>query len=522
MNDQQHQLSTMARRAVGAGNWPLVDKCAAALIQLNRSSPEGYFLQGLAHKAASRPDKAASAFKKTLAVDAMRYDAAVELAYQYMLSARNSEALNLLRDYATSLDNSPLYLDMSASIYSRLGLFIDAQLLLERAHQLQPRVDIFKAKLAANSVIVGQSGKAKALYTELLTRQPQHQRNHYQLARLQTAHDSNHLTQMLNIIEHNGLMPDKNIFLYYAIGKELEDLQRWQEAFNYYQRAGDAVTSVAEYDVGDDLALINCIIETCNADWLQEHQENVSQASEKTPVFVVGLPRSGTTLTERIISSHSHVESADETFFLQAAVRKASGSNAQGAISPSMIRAAARKKSIVIANSYRDAINYKLGKAPLFLDKLPENFLYLGFIARSFPHARIVHLRRHPMDVCFAMYKQPFFRYAYSLADLGTYYLAYERLFKHWQAVLGERLVVVDYETLVADQVNQTRRLLEQLQLPFEQACVDFDQNTAPSATASSVQVRKKIHQRSVANWRHFSRELEPLYNQLKVGGIQL
>ena len=522
MNEQQHQLSAMARRAVEARNWPLVDQCATALIQLNRRSAEGYFLQGLAHKAASRLDKAASVFKKVLAIDATRYDAAVELAYQHLLAANNNESLNLLRRYTRSLQNSPLYLDMSASIYSRLGLFIAAQPLLERAHELQPNVDIFKANLAANTVILGQTERAKALYTELLVRQPQHQRHHYQLARLDKAQDSNHLNQMLDIIERNGQPPNKNIFLYYAIGKELEDLQRWSEAFSYYQRASDAVSSVADYDVGKDLALINCIIETCHADWLDEQPLQISQPQDKTPVFVVGLPRSGTTLTERIISSHSQVESADETFFLQAAIRKAGGNQAPGAISPNILRAAARKKPSVIARSYRDSIDYKLGKAPFFVDKLPENFMYLGFIARSFPQARIVHLRRHPMDVCFAMYKQPFFRYAYSLADLGAYYLAFERLFKHWQALLGERLVVVDYETLVADQVNQTRHLLAQLQLPFEQACVDFDQNAAPSATASSVQVREKIHQRSVANWEHFKRELAPLYQQLEAGGIKL
>ena len=167
-----------------------------------------------------------------------------------------------------------------------------------------------------------------------------------------------------------------------------------------------------------------------------------------------------------------------------------------------------------------NAVNYKLSDKPFFIEKLPENYLYLGFIAKAFPDARIIHLRRNPMDSCFAMYKQSFFKYAYTLENLGKYYVAYDRLCRHWQEILKDRVIEVEYESLVADQEGQIRSLLEKLGLDYEQACLDFDQNKTPSATASAVQVREKAHTRSVHKWKKFATELQPLKGYLEHSGI--
>jgi hypothetical protein len=159
----------------------------------------------------------------------------------------------------------------------------------------------------------------------------------------------------------------------------------------------------------------------------------------------------------------------------------------------------------------------------MFIEKLPFNFLYLGFIAKAFPEARIVHVKRNPMDACFAMYKQVFtwaYKFSYTLDLLGRYYVAHDRLVQHWRQVLGDRLIEIEYESLVADQEAQTRILLERLGLDFEQACLDFDKNVTAIATASSVQVREKIHTRSVNRWRNFEKELQPLRSYLESAGI--
>ena len=161
----------------------------------------------------------------------------------------------------------------------------------------------------------------------------------------------------------------------------------------------------------------------------------------------------------------------------------------------------------------------------MFVDKLPFNFLYLGFICKAFPTARIIHVKRNPMDACFAMYKQVFvgaYKFSYSLENLGRFYEAYTRLAEHWRETLGDRLIELDYEELVTDQEGQTRRLLDSVGLDFDEACLDFDKNRSATATASSVQVRDKIHTRSVNRWRNYEAQLAPLAERLESAGIRI
>ncbi len=520
------QLSAIARRAVQANDWATVSACANKILNQDKKSPEGYFLSGLVEKAARRTKKAAAAFSQAISLDARRYDAAIELANQYLMLLRHGEALALLRQYESRPGNSPLYLDMAASTYSRLGLHARAWPLYCKANELQPGIDMFQANLAACAVYLGKIEEAKAIYRGLLGRHPNHQKNHYELSRLEKAKDSSHVEQMQEILETTQLAAEKNIFMYYAIGKELEDLERWQEAFQYYKMAGDAVTMVtkkAGYDVGAEIELIDKIIEICNSDWLAAGiRKTKTDKLQKTPIFIVGLPRTGTTLTERIVSSHSRVESADETFFLQMVIRRVSGVESREHMSPAIIEAAAKKDIGRIAQGYLNAVDYRLSDRPIFIDKLPENFLYLGFIAKAFPDAKMIHLRRNPMDSCFALYKQSFFKFAYTLENLSRYYIAYDRLRNHWEEVLKDRLIEVEYESLVADHEGQTRLLLDKLGLDFEQACLDFDQNKTPSASASSVQVREKAHTRSVNKWKMFERQLQPLKDYFDEAGISI
>jgi hypothetical protein len=170
-------------------------------------------------------------------------------------------------------------------------------------------------------------------------------------------------------------------------------------------------------------------------------------------------------------------------------------------------------------------VAYSLGSEPMFIDKLPYNFLFLGFIAKAYPHARIVEMRRNPMDTCFSMYKQVFtwaYKFSYTLDNLGRYFVAYQRLHRHWRDVLGDRMIDVEYESLVENQEDETRRLLDELGLEFEEACLDFDRNSTATTTASSVQVREKIHTRSVGRWTRFANELEPLKSYLEKHGIEV
>ncbi|HZX29684.1 MAG TPA: sulfotransferase, partial [Telluria sp.] len=243
-------------------------------------------------------------------------------------------------------------------------------------------------------------------------------------------------------------------------------------------------------------------------------------ADGPTPVFVVGLPRSGTTLVERILGSHSLVGSVGEVNNLAFAVMQlAAGPGGK----LGMIARAARADPRRLQETYlRGLGGYGVAK-PYLINKTPENYLYLGLIARSMPQARVLHLHRHPLDSCFAMYKTLFrmgYPYSYSLEDLGQYYLAYHRLMAHWRATVPASFIDVGYESLVADQEGATRRMLSYCGLDWEDGCLDFHRNAAPSATASAAQVRRPLYRSAVARWRRYERQLQPLADFLTAHGI--
>ncbi len=473
---------------------------------------------GLAQKVAQKPQVAADYFAKTLSCAPDRYDAAVELASQKVILNCYSEARDLLDRYKDALGSSAAYLDMAAQAYVAMGMYQEAWPLYEKAMKLQPGAAALMAHMATCAVYVGKVEKARAIYKEILRKYPKHQRTHYDLAQLERARDDQHIKKMMKVLQRSSNRPADNIYLYYALGKEHEDLGRWREAFRYYEQAGAAVKSVSNYDVAEDVDLMAEISLVCTADWLKDNPSTVE--TTQTPIFIVGLPRTGTTLTDRILSSHSKVQSAGESQLLQMVLRDGTRAGNQIGITKAQIGRAANRDPATIAAAYHDALKHRLGDEAYFVEKLPENVLYLGFIAKSWPNAKIVHLHRHPMDACFAVFKQSFFRFAYSLDDLAEYYLAYHSLSRHWSETLGDRIVDLSYEALVADQEGETRRLLHGLGLDFEEACLNFEKNAAPVATASSAQVREKVHSRSVARWKNFEKELQPLRARIERGGV--
>ena len=527
MNSYVQRVSLVARKAVQAKDWAQVKVSARQILNRHRDSAEGHFLVGLYEKASNRPEQAVRAFTRALSLDDSRYDAAVELAGQFLRSHRYGEAATLLKRYESCLDNSPVYLDMAGTIYTNIGLPEKGWPLYRLANELQPGVNSLQANFAASNVYVGKIDEAQDIYRQLLQQFPNHQRNHYELSRLGRAADSVHIDQMKGILRSSSARPAENIYMYYALGKELEDLGQWEDAFAYYKKAGDAAASVADYDVKTDISLIDKIVEVCDSDWLARKTNSkatdaIAVDDVRTPIFIVGLPRTGSTLTERILSSHSRIESIGESYFMQIVLKQQSRVEGNASMSSAIIQSASRIDSRQIASAYLEAIAYRLGDQPMFIEKYPENFLYLGFIAKAFPHARIVHLNRNPMDTCFAMYKQSFFRYAYTLDDLGPYYVAYQRLLEHWRHTLKDRLIEIEYESLVSDQDKETHKLLKEVGVEFEDACLNFEQNKTASNTASTVQIREKIHTRSVNRWKYFEKQLQPLEHYLESAGIKV
>lgn len=523
MNKPSTILSQRARSFASQGRWDQVFKIASEMQVAFPTLSEGFFMGGMSCKFMGQLTRAQELFEQTLNIDAKRYDAAIELAEIFYQFGKFSQSVEFLIKYQSSLDNSSYYLVNAASIYTRLGLHLEAWQLLSKANEVQPNVPKIQAALADASVLLGRTDIAEPIYRSLIVKYPDYHKHHYEYSKLSKAQDYSHVDVMKKIITAKGLTDDKNIYLFYALGKELEDLGQWDDAFSYYERAGNAILKGANYSVAPELKLMNDITRLCTKPWIDSHSlKEPIDSSAPVPIFIVGLPRTGTTLIERVLSSHSTVDSADETFFFPMAMNKSATGKLNPDVTDALLNSADSIDLENVARDYLEMVSYRLSGNQYFIDKYPFNFLLLGFITRVFPNAKIVYLDRNPMDACFALFKQSYFKFAYSLKDLALYYQAYHSLRKHWGNVLGDSLISVSYENFVNDQVGETKRLLERVGLSYEESCLKFHENTAPSATASTLQVREKAHTRSIDKWKQFEKHLSPLATSLRNVGIQV
>lgn len=325
------------------------------------------------------------------------------------------------------------------------------------------------------------------------------------------------LAAMRAALARPGLPEAEALQLHFALGKALEDRGDYEAAFRHYAEGNERRRAELGYRADDTTARVARIERTYTRDFFADRAG--AGAPDADPIFVVGLPRAGSTLIEQILSSHSQVEGTmelPEVISITRELRAASGEArnyhaALAALAPAQLRE--------LGQRYLDntRIHRKAG-APFFIDKMPNNFLHVGLIHLMLPNARIIDARRHPLACCFSGFKQHFARgqaFSYSLDDLGRYYRDYVRLMAHFDAVLPGRVHRVFYESMVDDTEAEVRRLLDYCGLPFEEGCLRFFENKRPVRTASSEQVRQPIYRDGVDHWRHFEPWLEPLKQAL-------
>lgn len=296
------------------------------------------------------------------------------------------------------------------------------------------------------------------------------------------------------------------MFLAYALGKELHELGRFDEAFRAFSQGALARRRNLNYDVAIDELKLKSIAAAFR------DKGRPRQSGGSRHIFIVGLPRSGTTLTERILGGLSGVRSNNETDNFANALMlntsKGGGSIFDRAAEADYEKVAAEYERLAGAANHSDHI----------IEKLPFNYLYIGAILRAFPDASIVWVRRNPIDSCFAMFRTLFgsaYPFSYDFEDLARYYAAYAGLMKHWSTIYGERLIKVDYELLVADPSAHAKRLAAQCGLTWQDTALDISKNSSASLTASASQVRNEIYNSSAGIWQQYGRHLEPLKNQL-------
>lgn len=341
--------------------------------------------------------------------------------------------------------------------------------------------------------------------------------------------DANHVEELKALLAGGTIRDWRGaVQVGYALAKELEDLGDYTGAFRYLKAAASVRRRNTRYDVADDVRIFDALRAAFTADALAAHRGRGRGHDSTAPIFVLGLPRTGSTLIERIISSHSAVSTAGElndfAVEMLSLVREAHGDTLPDRLA--LPAASLRIDHRELGHRYLASAQPRAPGAARFIDKLPLNSLYVGLIHLALPNARIVHVRRHPVDTCFAMYKYLFknaYPFSYDLDELAAYYVAHHRLMDHWRAVLPPGAWhEIHYEDVVADQEGATRRLLEYLGLPWEDACLQHERNAQPSTTGSASQVRQPIYASSIGHWRHFEHQLEPLVARLRDAGIAI
>ncbi len=341
----------------------------------------------------------------------------------------------------------------------------------------------------------------------------------------------NHILQLSQKSRDKNNSPIGLAQIHYALAKEHEDLGHFSESFSALTSGARTRRQNMKYSLSGDLDTLESIITHFDSELMrQQHQPNQTDSgySDDAPIFILGLPRTGSTLVERIVSSHSQVNNAGElNNFALAMMTECKKLTEQAPRSRSELVALSKAIDFTaLGQAYIDSVRPIIelnGEGKRFIDKLPLNSLYVGLIHLALPDAKIIHVKRHPMDTCYAIYKQLFtsgYPFSYDLNELGQYYIAHQRLMCHWQELLPGVMHAVSYEDVLADLPGQARGLIDYCGLEWQEACVDFQHNRQASTTASASQVRQGLYKTSKGRWRSFATELASLREQLEAAGI--
>jgi tetratricopeptide (TPR) repeat protein len=453
---------------------------------------------------------------------------------------RNTVAIQVVRDALTIPDLPAFVLNLLGSTLLHAGLSDEAIGVLTRAVTGDPAsADAWFGLGRAREAVGDIAGAETAYQTAIDTRG--HTGAHLALARLKrwTA-DNNHITQLLKAPTRNA--GDRSRIAY-GLFKEYDDLGRSDEAWAALDTAHTAALSEilpsADGPWGDEgearatrIADFPHHRETAIVEAWKQHFP-VARFASPAPrlqsvmysgprrIFIVGLPRSGTTLIERILSAHSQVQPLGELQFMSVAVKRLSRIRGGGLLSPDIVAASAQLNPQCIAHAYDQETAYLSDGSAYTIDKLPQNYLYTGLIRRAFPDAIIIHSRREPMDCLFGIFKIAMgsdYPWIHRQADLAAHYTTYVDLMRHWQACVPD-MVDLSLEALINDPQAQIQGLLEACGLPFEAACLAPHETAGPIRTSSSAQVRAPINAQGVGAWRRYAAQLTPLREALYAAG---
>lgn len=521
--DTFDQLLSDGLSQLALGQYQALHSASINMIKQDVNNPVAYCL--LAHlakdhgnhiKACELFERAASLAPDFAPLHAYHAQALTTLGHQNL--AKQSA------DRAAAIPHDDAFInDINGVVYSRTGFHELAVPFFERAVQLNPAPANFHYNLAASRQFLGDFAGAEQAYHDTLHRDPKAYRAWSSLISLKRQTDEyNYLDKLIALFDEYHSDADGTLHIGHAIAKTLEDLGQYRESLDWLKRAKQLKLAQSDQEIAFP-PLFNAAQATypnsnAESDAVKKPRRRAVQTTPHSPIFVIGLPRTGTTLVDRILSSHSEVISAGELNVFPGLIKEASATASSMVLDAETLERTAALDLTSIGEKYLHNTHKLARDASYFTDKMPLNFFYAGLIHQALPNARIVALRRGAMDSCLSNYRQlltvqhSYYHYTYDLAATAEFYRAFDQLMAHWRRHLpADRFIEVRYEDIVHDQENQTRRLLKFCGLDWQEECLRFHENTAPVATASSVQVRQPLYSGSIDRWKKYGEKLDPL-----------
>jgi tetratricopeptide (TPR) repeat protein len=504
------------------GDWAAAAAAAAGCRQAWPADSAGWLLGSIVALFADNKDQALALMEERLATDPGDVQCLLQKAECLLSLGRRADALATAMQAVERAEGNPPALDAIGTFLVYAAAHTRALEVYDRAVDAAPRVLGILGKRAEVHRFLGNFELAASDHEAILRMAPTNADALRGLAELKKQSvDQNSVAAMEKALAAAPAESEDITTLHYGLAKSYEDLGEYAASWRHLSAASRLQRSRIQYDPAHERAVVDRIIAGFPA-----LEPIAPDTTGEQPIFIVGLPRTGTTLVERILGNHSQIHSAGELQTLAEAVGAAVARH-----DPSLKEWLAYASALggldaeLIAREYLARSRSRRGEKPRFSDKQTANFFYCALILRAFPNARIVHLTRQPMAACYAIYKTRFygtFPFGNDLAELGEFYLDYRRLMAHWHSILPDRILDVAYEDVVASLEPTTRRLLDYVGVPFEAACLEFHRNPAAIMTASSVQVRKPIYDTSLQQWQNYATQLQPLRERLESAGIKI